>query len=98
MPAPKKNVAGNIVKAVVKQVAKKVAKKPVVKIQPKPNLKANPKSNVKVVSSGKSPQKLSEERQYLKERAAALAKNKTSEKLPTKQEILNEYFKPYKKK
>ena len=45
MPAPKRNVAGNIIKAVVK----KVAKKPVVKVQPKPNLKANPKSNVKVV-------------------------------------------------
>ena len=45
MSAPKRNVAGNIVKA----VAKKIAKKPVVKVQPKPNLKANPKSNVKVV-------------------------------------------------
>ena len=49
MPAPKRNVAGNIIKAVTKEVAKKIAKKPVVKVQPKPNLKANPKSNVKVV-------------------------------------------------
>ena len=90
MPAPKRNVAGNIIKA----VAKKVAKKPVVKLQPKPNLKANPKSNVKVVSSGKSPQQLSAERQYLREKNnAAVYTGKGKVQVPTsnwEKEILRE--------
>ena len=99
MPAPKQNpalIAAAIALRVAKaakaakaaktaKAAKNIAKKPVTKVQPKVNAKvANPKSNVKVVSSGKSPQQISAEKQYLRERNnAAVYTGKGKVQVPT---------------
>lgn len=84
MPAPKKNIAGYIAKAVAK---KSIPKKSVVKVQPKPRAKvANPKSNVKVMypsTKGIFP---------------GINGGKPVEKMPTRAEILKEGWKPYKAK